>query len=629
MARAREGSGTRPLRLPQGAAGRAMAVPLVAALLLAVACGGNTVKKKKLGDPCDPNHSGQCADALCLPLDDRSGVCSRGCQVDACPDDFTCEDSGSHGLVCLKKESCESDEACPSGHRCDQSSGKCYIKVARQLCAPCTTDLQCPEGGGCFTVPSSGERYCTTACGEGDACPKNYVCREVGFFANGATATRKQCVPDNAAGTCEGGRGLCAPCKGDDECGGFSDLCVRNVVSGEQFCGLVCDPARGVKACPKGFNCLDLSGVEQGPYQCVPNSSTCAGYCDSADERVQVLQCGLGRMCNLEEKLCQGATDGRECSPCATNDDCRKAGHESNECVVNDCQDCPTRGETFCAEPCPCSAAGCADGTAACQDRFGAGFVCAQVGSSAFCVPQRGTCLSGLGRLGDDCSGGPGDCVTGVCLAYGKINLCSSTCAKDADCADGRYRCCERAGDFYDCSDSKRNAAGDGPSSGAGVCAPNGGLFGDDCRPGRPPCQSGTCLDIGTARLCTVPCGAADSCPSGFECRYASADLSEILHCESQEDCPANYSCDFSINQCRVKVCFPDGGGTIQSDCTFGPAACTDKLCIKKDSGPVCTQPCDPAGEETCPSGWACTSVMPVGRTEKIDACWPDNVTVP
>ncbi|MBI5547858.1 MAG: hypothetical protein HY901_28580 [Deltaproteobacteria bacterium] len=634
MARVRETSGLRPQRLPVGAAGRVVAVPLVAAamLLLMSSCSEDNQRKYSLGDPCDPARSSQCADNLCLPLDDVSGVCARRCTTDDdCGKDestsFKCEDSGRHGLVCLRSSQCVDEKDCPSGHWCDTASGSCYIKVSRTLCSPCTIDLQCPEGGACFTVPASGERYCTTACGAEDACPAGYVCSEVPFLRDGVLENRKQCVPENAAGTCEAGHGICTACKGDDECGGFADLCVRNVVSGEQFCAAVCDPARGAAGCPKGFSCLDLSGNESGPYQCVPNSGTCGAYCDSADERVQVRQCGLGRQCNVTEKQCEGASDGRECSPCETNDECRKPGHETNECVVNNCESCPAKGESFCAEPCPCAQAGCTDGTAQCQSHFGAGFICSKVGTAAFCVPQRGTCESGLGRLGDSCPKGAEDCVTGVCLAYGKNALCSSTCAADAECGDEHFRCCERAGDFYDCSDARRNAAKSGPASGAGVCAPVGGLFGDDCRPGRPPCQSGTCLDIGTARLCTVRCAADDSCPPDFVCRLASAELAEVLHCQEDSHCPPEHICDQALKECRIKVCFPDGGGEPGGDCTFGPAACSDRLCIKKESGPVCTTACEDSNG--CPVEWVCESITPLGKTEKIQACMPPGVTSP
>jgi hypothetical protein len=565
--------------------------------LVATGCSDPPARKLALGDPCDPSRPTDCADSLCIPLDDASGFCARSCGAEgACPEGFRCEDAGRFGPVCQRASTCDENRDCPSGHRCDLDSGVCYIKVVRELCSPCTTDKQCPEDGTCFSVPATGERYCTTSCGEGGSCPEGYACKEVPLFkADGAVELTKQCVPDNPGGTCEGGGSLCAPCKGDQECGGPFDQCVRNVVSGETFCGRVCDPAR-TGDCPEGFGCLDMSGVGDGPFQCVPNSNSCRDFCDSSDERAQILQCGLGRQCDVENHLCRSADDGRQCSPCRDNDDCRRAGRESNECLMNACEDCPSKGETFCAEPCPT-----ADGDKQCQERFGPGFVCAPVGQGQFCVPQRGTCLSGLGRLGDSCSaGGASDCVTGLCLSYGSTALCSASCALDGDCGDPRkWRCCARSGDFYDCSPAERNSADNGPKSGLGVCAPNGGLFGDDCSPGRPPCQSGTCLDIGTARLCSTPCAADGTCPPDFVCRDAFAE---------SDGSP-------------VRICFPDGGGAPGSDCSFGPAACADRLCIKKASGAICTQPCGEGG--ACPDDWACSSEVMTVTGELIEACVP------
>lgn len=573
------------------------AVASTVTLLLAVGCSEPTVRKRTIGEPCDPEQPSECADGICLALDNASGICTKSCQADGkCPEGYRCDDGGKAGLVCLTPPACKEDLDCPSGLRCDVDSGSCFLKVERQLCSPCSHDRQCPEGGACFET-FSGERYCTTACAEDDSCPHGFECVEAPIFRPGTTEPelRKQCVPANERRTCEGGRGLCAPCKGDQECGGPLDVCVRNVVSGEQFCGRDCSPD-STGECPDGFGCIDLSGAGKGPFQCVPNSNTCVGYCDATDDRGQLLQCGLGRECDLANKSCRAAVDGRQCAPCRDNDDCRKPGRESNQCIVNECTDCPARGETFCAEPCPA-----VGGDADCQARFGPGFVCAPVGQSHFCVPQRGTCLSGLGLLGDSCSAnGSRDCVAGICLEYGSTALCSAVCEADSDCGDtGQFRCCEVTGEFYDCSPERRNAAQNGPASGSGVCAPTGGLFGDDCSPGRPPCQSGTCLDIGTTRVCTVPCGADGACPPDFVCREAFAD---------------------GVASAPVQICFPDGGGAPGSECTFGPAACADRLCIKKPSGPVCTRPC--TGDDDCPDDWACEEVKTV-TDETVQACVP------
>ena len=218
-------------------------------------------------------------------------------------------------------------------------------------------------------------------------------------------------------------------------------------------------------------------------------------------------------------------------------------GHPNNQCLVNDATAGNGTGETFCAEPCPAQ-----DGDAVCLAQLGPGFSCAAVGASEhFCVPNKGTCKHGLGRLGEDCSElGPDDCVTGVCRQAG-INglqsICSAQCQADAECGDARYHCCTivTLGDgtqTYDCT--QRNASNDGPSgSQGGVCAPPGGAFGDDCSAGRPPCTSGACLDLGTAQLCSAFCATTDDCPADFLCQSAQ-----------------NYATSDA-----TQVCFPAGGG--------------------------------------------------------------------
>ena len=569
---------------------------LITALLSLAACGSSSAKKAPVGGSCTPQAQGksdECADRLCLALDSSSGVCTRDCSKDSiCPDGFTCDTAGKFGRVCLKNRGCKTTNDCPAGHTCDAATSRCYIKVSRSLCAPCEDDAQCPAGGQCFTALGSGERFCTSPCSAGGVCADGFTCSSL---PGGKT---NQCVP--SSGSCNFGKSLCQPCRGDNECGTALDLCVRNVVSGEQFCGKQCAVGRAGD-CPNGFSCQDLkldkSG--KGPFQCVPDSNTCRGYCDSPDEHVQTLECGLGRTCDTAARQCQAAADGRMCAPCQTNDDCAKPGHANNQCIVNQSPNSPSHGETFCAEPCPAQG-----GDAVCLQNLGPGFQCQQVGNEHFCTPARGTCLAGLGRLGDDCSrNGTEDCVTGVCLVAGVNNLasiCSATCAKDTDCGDSRYRCCDRVTDArgaqtYNCA--LRDATNTGPKSGAGVCAPPGGAFGDDCSPGRPPCTSGACLDLGTAQLCSQFCDT--------------------------QGCPADFSCQSALNASdgtTQMVFFPTGGGVLGADCTFGPAACADRLCIKKDSGNVCTKACTAVAD--CPAGNSCDPTVTVDG-QKLKVCLP------
>ncbi|MBX5482491.1 MAG: hypothetical protein IRZ16_11745 [Myxococcaceae bacterium] len=568
------------------------------AALMFGACGPTKPPPKAMGEPCSPVAAGtvseECSTGLCVALDTATGFCTDTCQDDSnCPEDYRCEAAGRYGRICKKITGCHEDGECPSGHSCNPETGNCYLKVQRTLCSPCQDTLQCPEGGTCFTAIGSGEQFCTTKCGVNDACPVGFECSEIPAGPEGALI--KQCVPKSQ--TCSAGRPLCSPCRGDEECGGYFDLCVRNVVSGEQFCGRDCDPDR-TGDCPAGFSCVDIGQGDPdnpGPFQCVPNANTCVGYCDAADERGQIRECGLGQTCNVDAQRCEPATDGRMCAPCTDNDDCRSGGHPENRCIVNDCQDCPFKGEAFCSTP-------CAD-DAACVKSFGPGFVCKPVEDSSgatlsYCMPQRGTCASGLGRIGDDCSrNGAADCVAGVCLHAGITEICSAPCSKDFECGDERYRCCEYSEETgYDCSAAHR--VSDGPKSGSGVCAPMGGLFGDDCTPGRPPCQTGACLDVGTARVCTSTCAKDEDCPGGFTCREAAP-------------------LDGSAN---VKVCFPVGGGSAGADCSFGPAACESGLCIRKDSGSICTLPCELDAD--CPESWVCNALSTVDG-QPVQACVP------
>jgi hypothetical protein len=581
------------------------------ALLAGAGCGPTGPKPLPFGTACTPGDTvAPCASGLCVALDDKSGFCTDVCTVTAdCPENYACSGAGRYGRICQALTGCKTETDCPAGHTCDAATGNCYIAVSRTLCSPCQDAAQCPAGGSCFEAIGSGEKFCTAPCGTGDACPSGYDCREIPAGDMGAPI--KQCVPSND--TCSNGRAICTPCRGDAECGGPFDLCVRNVVSGEQFCGRDCNPSKNIcpmpgcdpaaldqaanPDCPTGFSCTNIGKSDDpnviGPYQCVPNSNTCAGYCDAVDAVGQVSQCGLGKVC--VNNACVPAVDGRMCSPCTDNDDCRRGGFTENRCIVNNCPDCPFKGEAFCSTP-------CAD-DAACVRSFGAGFVCKPVDDPSgvmrsYCMPQRGTCHSGLARLGDDCTAnGAAECVTGMCLVAGVTSFCSGPCTTDSQCGDNQYRCCETtATGGYDCSDDKRNP--DGPKSGMGVCAPLGGLFGDDCSPGRAPCQSGTCLDLGTARVCSVTCAGGAACPAGFTCRKAQQTNSTD----------------------QVDVCFPNGGGTPGADCAFGPAACQSGLCIRKDSGPICTQPC--MADSDCPETWICDLLRTV-TDQSVQACLP------
>ncbi len=570
--------------------GRPTAALLACLAALALAgCGGGSKKAlASLGADCLAGRDAACQSGTCLVLDSSTAYCSQSCAAQKdCPDGYLClAAAGQSGNVCQARGAggvCGSDDDCPAGLHCDATGGRCYVPVTRSACGSCTSDKQCGTGGVCHSEGS--ESFCAPACGAG--CAAGYTC------------TSGQCLP--SGGSCRGGRALCASCAGDLECGKPGDLCVRNLISEESFCAKACSADAD---CPKSFSCLDLSGAGNGPKQCVPISGTCQGYCDSTDPATVQRECGLGSACDLTNRACVRSTDGTLCAACQSDDDCAKAS-AGNRCLVNRTQGSPFFGERFCGVDCTlgtCTGAGCQPDATKCQP----GFTCTGIGANAGwpfqCAPTRGSCEGGFGKLGDSCaSHGAADCASGICGQYGLEQRCTLSCANDAACGDARWRCCAAVGsDKFDC-----NAA---PGASGGVCAPVGGSFGDDCSPGHPPCQDGYCLDIGTAQLCTKACtpGGSGVCQTGFSCQ------------------PAQLIASDGTTTSGVNVCFPDGGGAVGSACTFGPAACKSHLCIKKDSGNVCTATC--TANSDCPTDWSCGQTQTVGGTT-VNVCLPPGTT--
>lgn len=544
------------------------------------------------GEFCSPDGPDRCRPGFCLPLDESTGVCSESClRHSDCPRPLICEpEHGGERAICKPGFLCGVDSECPSGHRCDAASGSCFIPVSRGPCSACQADPQCPPGGRCLQAKATGERFCTQPCGTDGSCPRGYVC-------GGG-----QCIPES--GTCEGGRPLCAPCTGDAACGDGNDLCIENLKSRKKFCSRSCNEkckrnGNGewedegqpcVSECPENFECSDLSGVGSGPFQCVPFADTCEGYCEGGSLEKDRLYCGLGRTCDADLSRCVPAADGRVCAPCINDDSCNQGTSD----VVSRCAIELETGSRFCVTECE------SDG--ACRQQMGPGFSCVDVEGTKLCLPDGG-CGNGEGRLGEDCGKeGAASCLGGVCLHYGPVGICSGRCSVDDDCGSG-YGCCgldwdeELGGHTWDCAVRDGNAGA--------ICVPKGGGFGEACGDGRPPCADGYCLDLGMSRVCTRGCGTSGSCPVGFRCVDARITDSD------------------GSTASRVPVCFPEGGGGPGADCTFGPAACADQLCITKSSGNVCTQRCE--HDRDCPKGWGCGVSELVGGA-KHPVCLPPDL---
>ncbi len=576
---------------PAGVLSLIRVVAAIAALATG-ACSTPTETKQPIGTSC-AGQNAFCASGLCVSVDTATSICSRPCTADSdCPSGNLCGSVPSAGKVCLPgglAGRCRNDKECSAGFLCDTSVGVCYVPVpvSRPACAPCTSSLQCPQGG--FCRQDGNAQSCTSPCSTDGTCAAGYKCVSV------TGATGMQCVPDNMTQNCGPAEGLCGPCRTDADCGGTGSSCVRNLASNETFCGTPCHASSD---CPSSFNCTDLSGVGTGPNVCVPNSGTCVGYCDSTDPATVRLQCGFAPSCDLTSRTCEPKMDGTLCAACMTDDDCvSPPNHPTNpnaSCLESTCENCPFKGQRFCSQPCSD-----ADGGSACPE----GFTCAQVGtdpsSPSFCVPDTGSCSAGAGVLGDDCTAvGPDACISGLCISIGTSSECSERCTSSADCGDPAFQCCATtaSGDAFDCTQ--------GPGPAGGICAPTGGEAGADCS--RGPCYGSLCLDLGTAQVCSKQCSSSTDCPQNFTCRQG----------QEQQGNGATT---------QVQVCFPNGGGGLGADCTFGPAACQSALCLEKASGNICTQICSAA--TMCPAGYRCLSeALSTNSATKMTICVPNSL---
>lgn len=563
-------------------------------VVVASCLGGDDGSLPGLGEACEADRS--CREGFCY---DRAGrrLCTTVCKSDAaCWEGAVCVPEPSLGnRICLPGTRCSDDEDCPLGHRCDSETRVCHLAVERDLCGACTTDTQCPEGGICVRVRATGERFCSRPCADDEDCPNGFGCRALvqdGVAYDGRGAPR-QCIP--LAETCNARKPLCSPCAGDAECGSALDLCLEDRSTGVRRCGRSCRPsclwdenrhgyfdrdtgAPCTSGCPPGFGCLDVGGATP---QCVPEHRSCDDFCDASTPIEERVQCGPGRACDRSRNRCVPAIDGRSCAPCDRGT-CPAGEGRPSVCLVNH-----DRGESFCAAAC--------ESDEACWLDYGLGFSCVDVEGRRLCLPDAGSCQVGMAPLGASCERGD-ECAGAICIRHGSAGFCSGPCGRDADCGDARWICCARDEEGYDCSRP--------PEGGEGVCAPRGGRFGDACGPGLAPCEDGYCLRLGSERVCTASCATDADCDAASGSSGAYRCIGALVEGPGFE---------------RVDVCFPAGGGGLGSDCTFGPAACADGICLERTHGRICSKAC---WVDDCPPGWRC-DLAPTTDGTKFPVCLP------
>ena len=319
--------------------------------------------------------SGECVEAV--PCEDSS-TCSTGETCDTCAG--VCRPS-TGGAVCQR------DENCPGfDDYCDTCLGECQPK--RELCAPCTADIQCGEDRDLCLNYASGSRACGVACG-GDlpSCPAGYACdTEAG-----------QCTP--LTGDC----GAVRQCEDDAECPGVqicsaTGLCVPGCIADEACtAGNVCVGARCVPPCTSDSDCADGQTCEDGRCK-VPGG------------------CTTSRECLEPETYCDRAL-GMCVDGCQIDDDCLDA---AKECAAGSCVPRGCRGNYSCA-------------------------------FEQICELGTGLCEAAVGPYCDECNGDDVDScgATNACLNLQDADgndlgaFCMVGCAADPDNACPQGYACE------------------------------------------------------------------------------------------------------------------------------------------------------------------------------------------
>ncbi len=165
-----------------------------------------------------------------------------------------------------------------------------------------------------------------------------------------------------------------------------------------------------------------------------------------------------------------------------------------------------------------------------------------------------------------------------------------------------------------------------------GDCGPRGVCLGGACASGGGFCNSDRDCDFG--QLCSN-----DACVDHLKGREL-CEACELIFCDADEDCPDGVSCDHEREQCQVcgegGLCRFEGGQACEVDdeCpidqTCDPVRCfEDRTCISRGLGTceisgdegTCSMGrcegsrcsslgCSAAGDDRCPRGYDCFSIV-------------------
>ncbi len=502
--------------------------------------GGKFRGALRFGEPCDAGT--QCESDRCIG-GPTGAFCTRPCELDACPDSYTCKSLAAQSLCAVAQP---------------------------LLCQGCTVDAECGASGADKCLVLDGGSFCGRDCSY-EPCPSLYQCTTV-------SAGVKQCIPQgktcdclaetlglqkpcrgprNAFGACLGNQtcqadggftGCVAPtaleerCNGvDDDCNGSIDdftppPCTRTTngrsCTGPQRClataGLVCAaPEPGAEVCNRQDD--DCNGIiddgfqDGGVYSRIDHCGECQNDCRAIPHATQT-KCGPGCVVLACEPgffpwpvaaptQCLALLDTL-CRPCGVDADCIGTG---SQCLTID-------GAKVCGRGC---------GAGSTLGPCPTGYACS---AGNQCVPQSGTCTCRASTVGATRS-----CSVSVCKGFERCQASTTWSSCDIDSfnpeiCDGKDNNCDLRVD-----EGFRNAA-----TGRYDATQHCGFCNNDCTkyfspalqhttgvcdttPAMPVCTRGPCLTetmLGTTFEWVDVDGQQ---PNGCECRRVQGNTTTDL----------------------------------------------------------------------------------------------------
>jgi hypothetical protein len=643
---------------------------LLAAALVAFACGGSETKKPHIGtdvpDSTGTDQGGREAGGGDAGLDARFELLAEAvdahakCEVEPfefgcpCSTNTQCEGGfcvdSDFGFLCTQ----ECVEECPDpAYECKGMKGfgpdVVFLCIPKSvpMCQPCESDPQCDDGL-CVTIGDA--KYCTARCAEDKLCPGGYVCNQDGpepvcFPASGScgctpdtAGTIRPCQKSNEFGLCEGIE-TCDPNVGFTECTAAEpaeETCdgLDNDCNGKLDDGLGAPPTCGTGTCTVVGVCAGALGWQceapvAEPEACDFFDNDCDGELDE-DFKAEGKYVGLNH-CGTCNHDCAGTIPN-------ASESCDGAGL-TPQCVVGECDDgyfkwndyqCLPEGQLLCK---PCSGdLECAGGS--CLEVLGGKF-CSQSCDVEPC-PESFVCSTVEGKAGQWCLP-----ASGVCDCFAELAGSSKPCFAEGELGTcvGKQICdpllgwsaCSAAVPSPEVCDGLDNDCNAIPDDGMG-----GGTECENTVPG-----IGTCK--GTQFCAGAPGWVCDAAtPVNETCDYADNDcdgsvdedflvggkFSTIHHCGGcNKECEGAFPngtafCDASlaIPECRVESC--NEGYFKLNDYLCIPAQavgckpcvndadCFALKCVPLQEGMYCLEPCQ---EGQCGQGHQCTEMGAYG----------------